>query len=87
MNVLNVDIAGNGNLFFYRYCLVHSFTWIHKSYNNTKYELKNEPYKLIINDDNMLKNDNFEITLKKSDNNKIIKVNNQVISQLQITRK
>ena len=49
--------------------ILNNYNNLEKSYDNTKYELKNEPYKLIIDDDNKLKNNNFVIFLDKNKKN------------------
>lgn len=47
--------------------VVNSFNQIKSNYDKNSYQLKNEPYKLIINDDkNILKNDNFEIIINEN---------------------
>lgn len=50
--------------------ILNNYNYLENSYNNTKYELKNEPYKLIIEDNNKLKNNNFIINLDKNKENK-----------------
>ena len=52
--------------------ILNNYNDMEKFYNNTKYELKNKPYKLIINDDNILKNNNFKINIDNTNNKKII---------------
>lgn len=60
--------------------VVNSFNQIKSSYDRNSYQLKNEPYKLIINDDkNILKNDNFEINI--SENKKDILKDYDIISK------
>jgi hypothetical protein len=49
--------------------ILNNYNYLENSYNNTKYELKNEPYKLIIEDNNKLKNNNFIINLDKNKEN------------------
>ena len=60
--------------------VVNSFNQIKSSYDRNSYQLKDEPYKLIINDDkNILKNDNFEINI--SENKKDILKDYDIISK------